>query len=349
MPKASIIRSESSLKPRPDLLPGERILIVDDDVDFADSIGDMLGMRGYACATTHSVADFPGAVARFAPQVCLIDNRLGTESGITLLESIAASYPDIIPIMMTGFAGTDAAIEALRHHAYDYLRKPIEAEDLFASLSRAFEKQKLIRQRKSTELALRTSEEKFSKAFVSNPVPIAIVSLKDQKLLDVNDAFETFSGYCRAEANGKSLRDLGLWTKPNDEESLMQGLRALGSVRDHELFIKTRAGNVRDCVASAEAVTIGHEACTIVAIEDLTREREAKQALEKSEQRFRSLYDTMPAMFLTIGPDGCIKSVNSYGARMLGYDITAIVGSSLYKYVVADNKDQQEAFISRCF
>ena len=78
-----------------------RILIVDDDVDFADSLADLLQPQGYDVR----VADRPeAALAALAWDnlaVVMLDIRLGTVSGVDLLSRMKADWPDLICVMMT--------------------------------------------------------------------------------------------------------------------------------------------------------------------------------------------------------------------------------------------------------
>ncbi|MFH1646754.1 MAG: PAS domain S-box protein, partial [Chloroflexota bacterium] len=67
-----------------------------------------------------------------------------------------------------------------------------------------------------TEEALRESEEKFSKAFRASPEAIAVVRLRDNRFIDVNDTFVRNTGYTREEAISNSSVELGLWA--NEEE-----------------------------------------------------------------------------------------------------------------------------------
>ncbi len=136
----------------------KRILIVDDDTDFADSLADILDARDYKIRIANSDKKAISIVKDFDAHVALIDLRLGHTSGIDLIEKLKQEREDLICVMVTAYASTETAIEALQYGAYDYLRKPIVIHDLLNTLSRCFEKMHLEKERTKAEEALRRNE-----------------------------------------------------------------------------------------------------------------------------------------------------------------------------------------------
>ena len=120
-----------------------RVLIVDDDVDFAESLGDILEPRGYQIAIATTPAQALDASSKFDPQVALVDVRLGSTKGSQLIFALKESNPKLTCIMMTAHADIGSAIDALRGGAYDYLIKSIDPQEPIAALSRCFERLQL--------------------------------------------------------------------------------------------------------------------------------------------------------------------------------------------------------------
>ncbi len=131
-----------------------RILIVDDDRDFALSLVDMLESRGYRVEVAHSSQSGREKAVLFEPQVALLDIRLGHDSGIDLIPHLKEARPEILCVMMTGYAAMDTAIEAIHRGAYDYLQKPLDMRYLLATLERCFEKLRLESEKAAAEKAL---------------------------------------------------------------------------------------------------------------------------------------------------------------------------------------------------
>jgi diguanylate cyclase (GGDEF)-like protein len=123
--------------------PERRILIIDDDVDFAESLQELLKLEGYSTTLANDSESALRSIAQSAPEVALIDITLNGQSGVELLERVAVDYPETVCIMVTGNAATDTAVQALRCQAHDYLRKPVDIDALLGTLNRAFEKLRL--------------------------------------------------------------------------------------------------------------------------------------------------------------------------------------------------------------
>ena len=131
-----------------------RVLVIDDDRDFAESMQELLVAKQLQSEFICNTDELIPALESFRPHIALIDIRLKNADGVEVLKEIHEQYPTIICIMITGDAKTETAVEALRHQAYDYLRKPVDSEDLLGSISRAYEKVCFQAQQKESEVAL---------------------------------------------------------------------------------------------------------------------------------------------------------------------------------------------------
>jgi DNA-binding NtrC family response regulator len=117
-----------------------RILIIDDDQDFAASLKLMLESENYQPLLAHSEEEALESIGKNVVDLALIDIRLGQDNGIDLLVKLKKIQPDILCVMITGFGTMETAIQALKYGAYDYLRKPINPGELIVSLNRGLEK-----------------------------------------------------------------------------------------------------------------------------------------------------------------------------------------------------------------
>ena len=121
----------------------QRVLVVDDDPDYANSQGELIRSHGYEVEIVTSAQAAHQALGTFSPEVVLIDVRLGKVDGIDLLGEFLAHEPSPTCIMITGYASIESAVEALKAGAYDYLTKPVSPNDLFRTLDRCFERIRL--------------------------------------------------------------------------------------------------------------------------------------------------------------------------------------------------------------
>lgn len=117
--------------------------------------------------------------------------------------------------------------------------------------------------RKNAENALRQSEERFEKAFRLSPVPAVVCKLEGFKLVEVNEAFKTLTGYGDEEVVGRSTADLRLWPDKMAQRQFEQAVERSGSVRNLDLQLRAKDDSIADCLVSAETVTIHDERCML--------------------------------------------------------------------------------------
>jgi signal transduction histidine kinase len=141
-----------------------RILIVDDDRDFADSLADLLVAQGYETCTADQAETAIEALAATDIAIIMLDIRLGMTSGVDLMSRMKAQRPDLICVLMTAHIDTQTAIKALRHGAYDYCDKSCEPSEIYAVLERCFERRQLQEERRAAHQALRRAKEEAEAA-----------------------------------------------------------------------------------------------------------------------------------------------------------------------------------------
>ncbi len=142
-----------------------RILVIDDDFDFAEGVDLLLAPEGYDVVLTHSAAEANDKITNFPAEVALIDIRLSGSSGVNLIASLKQQCPNILCIMMTAYASTDTAIEALHEGAYGYLVKPFGRDELLLTVERSFERLELENEKSAMDAALRTQNKSLEQAF----------------------------------------------------------------------------------------------------------------------------------------------------------------------------------------
>jgi PAS domain S-box-containing protein len=187
---------------------------------------------------------------------------------------------------------------------------------------------------------LRESEERFGKAFRSNPQPMSITVLHSGVYLDVNDSFLAMSGFSREEVIGHSSLALGVWITPERRAEFVQQLQAKGSVRNRETTFRTKNGTDRVLLTSAELVEIGGLDCVLMTSSDITERILAEQALAESEQRFRVMADTAPVMIWVADPDMLCTYVNQRWLDFTGRTIEQEAGNGWAEGIHPDDHEK---------
>ncbi len=223
-------------------------------------------------------------------------------------------------------------------------------------------------QRKQAEQALRTSEDRFAKAFRASPDGLVIVRLSDGRILEANEAGGRMFGYSRAETLSQAAVELGMVVDPQAAERLMQQLREKRSLRHYEAEIRTKSGEIRQVSLSVELIDVDGEECMLAILHDITDRkrteeslREAKETLEQrvkertaqleqmnqalhneiverqrteaalrtSRSEFESFLQSAPDAIVSVDAEGKIMLVNSQTEKMFGYAREELLGNSV--------------------
>jgi PAS domain S-box-containing protein len=145
--------------------------------------------------------------------------------------------------------------------------------------------------RRKTEAALIRSEEKFSKSFRQSPLAISIASTKDGCYIDVNETFEQQTGWCRDEVIGQSPSEINLWVDPHQRSLFIKQLLAEGNVRDVEVKIRRKDGQIRTTLGSAELIEVNGKPCALSVFADVTERKWAEEALASLSGRLIETQD----------------------------------------------------------
>src|SRR5271165_6950438 len=114
-----------------------KLLIVDDELSVRDSLAKWFAEEGYDVAAAESANDALTRVAEQTFDVALVDIKMRGTDGIELQRRLHEIYPDMLVIIMTGYASVETAIAALKNGAYDYVNKPLDPDELAHLVAKA--------------------------------------------------------------------------------------------------------------------------------------------------------------------------------------------------------------------
>jgi signal transduction histidine kinase len=136
-----------------------RVLVVDDDRDFAESLHNFLVLEGYEVEMAFSAEQARSVINRFDAQVAILDYRLGPVIGLDLVAPLKRRRPELICILATAFGDMASVVKALRSGIYDYFGKPLNTDQLLATLDRCFERLQLEQDKLAAQAALREARQ----------------------------------------------------------------------------------------------------------------------------------------------------------------------------------------------
>ncbi|MCL1986128.1 MAG: response regulator [Betaproteobacteria bacterium] len=119
-------------------MPGDgiKILLVDDEKHFADTLAARLEMRGFEARAVYSGPEALNALA-LPPEVVVLDLRMPGMNGLEVLRELKKSHPEIQVIILTGHADAEDERTAYETGAYRVLRKPLNMDELLENIHTA--------------------------------------------------------------------------------------------------------------------------------------------------------------------------------------------------------------------
>ncbi|MBI5690618.1 MAG: PAS domain S-box protein [Verrucomicrobia bacterium] len=123
------------------------------------------------------------------------------------------------------------------------------------------------------------AQQRFERLFRHNPMPMALSSLPDRRVADVNDAWLELLGYERSEVIGKTTRELGIFVDPHLLDDIAVQLRTHGFIQAVELRVRAKDGSLRDGVFSGEIFHSQGKSFVVSVMVDITGRRQAEALL----------------------------------------------------------------------
>jgi len=151
------------------------ILIVDDEAVVRDSLGKWFSEEGYNVDTAASAKEALLKLPVERWDLALLDIKMPGMDGLELQRKMREAHPEIILIIMTGYASVETAVQALKDGAYDYITKPFDPDDLTHVIHKALEHYRMTKE----NLRLRESLEEIQ------AVELVGQSAPSQKVLEL--------------------------------------------------------------------------------------------------------------------------------------------------------------------
>ncbi|MEA1939639.1 MAG: PAS domain S-box protein, partial [Candidatus Caldatribacteriota bacterium] len=254
----------------------KRILIIDDDPGIGESLSDIFQEKGYfvSIATKGSEAITKSKQTDF--NLALIDIKLPDMSGTELLKKLKEINPEIICMIITGYASVDNALDALKMGVSAYIIKPPDIDDLLNRIKEALDKQRLKEE-------LQESEEKYRLLIETTG---DIVLLHDAKgyIKFANQAAMKFTGFKKSESINRNIAEF----IAEDEIPKLQEraeLRHAGDTResDYETVFINKSGNRIDIDIKGSPIFKDSKFfAELVVARDITKRKQAEERLKKT-------------------------------------------------------------------
>jgi DNA-binding NtrC family response regulator len=138
----------------------EKVLLVDDEVDFLDTLSERMRTRGMEVSTSSSGAEALKKVEQESYDVIILDLMMPGVDGLEALKILKEKRPELQVILLTGHASVEKGIEAMKLGAMDFLEKPADLSQLTEKIKKAQAKKMLIVEKQTEEKIKKLLEEK---------------------------------------------------------------------------------------------------------------------------------------------------------------------------------------------
>ncbi|PYP82425.1 MAG: hybrid sensor histidine kinase/response regulator [Blastocatellia bacterium AA13] len=326
------------------------ILNVEDDRAGREAISALLRKEGFVPIEATTGVEALSLAKTVQPKLVLVHAKLPDVSGYEVCRLLKADYlTAFIPVLQLSgsYISSNDRLRALESGADAYLVKPIESEELMATI-------KALLRMRDAEDARRESEARYQLLFEGNSLPTWILDLDTLRFLAVNEAAVRHYGISREEFLGMTISGLRPSSDtPALEDYLVNGLQSLANASQWAHMKKD--GTIVDVeVVWHELIFMGRHALLMLA-NDITERRQSRAALAESEERFRMMADTAPVMIWVADTDRCFSFFNKPWLEFTGRTTEQEAGSGWiegihpedrenYLRVYAEAFDRRESF-----
>ncbi len=193
-----------------------------------------------------------------------------------------------------------------------------------------------------TRIALSQSELKFKRIFTISPDAIAITNLNTGLYLEVNDAFLSITGYKHDEIVGKTAQELNIWIDYKQRNSLLKELKKKGFTKNFPINLRMKNGDIVHGLVSTNIIEIDGEPHMISISRNIEDYLQAIEAYHRSEQRYKTLFQLLPAGIILIDEAGTILDANPTYCKNIGYSTHEITGKKIWEVVNSLNESQKD-------
>jgi DNA-binding NtrC family response regulator len=138
----------------------EKVLLVDDEQDFLETLADRMRNRGMAVDTSTSAIDALKRIDTTSYDAIILDLMMPGMDGLEALKLVKERRPELQVILLTGFGTLEKGIEAMKLGATDFVEKPADLETLTQKIKNAHAKKMILVEKQTEEKIRKIMKEK---------------------------------------------------------------------------------------------------------------------------------------------------------------------------------------------
>jgi PAS domain S-box-containing protein len=320
-----------------------KVLLVEDNPGNIRLIRELLKEAKPALAALEDAPSLLTAVEMLAKggfDAVLLDLGLPDSQGLSTFVELHNQFPRTPIVVLTGLTDEKLGLQAVREGAQDYLViGKVNGEWICRAVLYAVE-------RMQAKDALQRSEEQYRLLFEKNLAGVYRTAL-DRRITDCNEAFVKVFGFAsREELLAHPVQEF--YFDPREPEAITARIRAEKTLSNLELRLKRKDGSpvwvlVNENLIEGEA---GSQPFILGTIIDITRRKEAEEALRQSEGHLRAIVETEPECVARVACNGDLLQMNPAGLAMIEAESFAEVnGKSVLPLIVPEHRAAFKALL----
>jgi PAS domain S-box-containing protein len=185
-------------------------------------------------------------------------------------------------------------------------------------------------------------QQKSSLLFQLNPASIALISLRERKFTDVNEAFFKTIGFSRKEVLGKTGEELNIFVQIEKIQKYLEQLPEQGYFDNCELKIRRKDGQILDGLFSAEIIERQGKMYALIIMIDLTSRKRSEKKQRESEEKYRTILENIQEGYFETNLAGNLTFFSDSVCRIHGYPKEELMGMNNRQYT--DKETSKKVF-----
>jgi len=312
-----------------------RLLIVEDSKDDAQIMLRQLKQGGYdpEYERVETAEAMKSALGKKGWDVIICDYHLPQFDAPAAVALLKATGLDIPIIIMSGAVGEEMAVAAMRAGAHDYVMKDKPAR-LIPAIEREIKEAEARSQRREVEKQFRESETRFSQVFQNAPMPIAIGTLEEGRILYVNEQTLKFIEFSREEMVGHTVAELNLWVDPQEHKKALDDLsKNREGIFSYPLSLRTKSGAIKDVLFSIDVIIFSNVPHFLSSLIDITERKRAEESVRRAQRQWQETFDAMNDAVCLLDMEGRILRCNHSLSALTGRPAGELTGAACYSVI----------------
>jgi len=325
------------------------ILVVDDEPRVTDSLASLLSDQGWDVHTAGSGKKALERVESMTYDCILLDLVMPGTDGLEIMEKIKEKRPETPVIIVTGHASVDSAVSCLKNGAHDYLKKPVNHDELIKRIENTLALKRLKEERDIINGKLQLSEERYQ-FLVQNSPDIIFTLDSDGKFSFINESVRNVLGYSSQQLIGKPYAKI---VHPEDHEKadslFSNGLEKHRSLKSSEIRLKPKSSR-RESPSHSRNVIVEMRIRGIYdrfqpnaedlfrgtygVAQDITARKQAEEELMLQKAHFQQLFENSPEAIAILDHSDRILNANRGFEELFGYTIEECKNQCIKELIV---------------